>query len=270
MGNSFFNRPTGGLFLNFVFLAAAAAAAPIDPADIDNWSVAPLTSSVAADRAPGQQPVELILDDGSREADVGLSDVAAFQFLWFNQFERPFPGIDLEEIQVLFPPGPEIVPGAEIQLVVYFDADRDPSNGAELLTAFDDVIQVVDGTTFSVYPVDPPLRVIEEGDILIGVVNRFVESGVSPPSRPAALDTTTDQGRSWVALWTGDPPSVPDLPPDLFLSTIDFLEPGNWMIRGSGTPVPVVTIPTLGRIGLTVLVLFVGLVGAIVVRRRVD
>ncbi|MCP3963021.1 MAG: IPTL-CTERM sorting domain-containing protein [bacterium] len=260
-------RPSATALFAVLLLAPAAGADPPDPGETGNWAVETLAAPVEAFRA-GDPEIELILDDGSREADIGFTDVTAFQFLWFNRFDPPFPGIDLREIQVLFPPGPDVAPGGAVQLVVYRDDDGDPSNGAELLLAFDDVIQVVDGTSFSVYPVDPPLRLLGGGDILIGVVNRYVNSGVSPPSRPAALDTTTSEGRSWVALWADDPPPMPELPPDLFLDTIDFLEPGNWLIRASGTEVPITAVPTLSRLGLAALALFVALAGAWVLARR--
>ncbi len=243
-------------------------AAP-DPTDPASWSIDRHTPVGALDeiRAHG---VDLILDDGSREADIGFGAAQAFQFMWLNQFSRPPSlAIDLQEIQVLFPPGPDMAAGNEVQLVVYFDADGDPSAGAELLLQFTDEIQAVDGATFSVYQLDPPVRVTEPGDVLIGVVNRWVESGVSPPSRPAALDTTASQGRSWVALWNLDPPLPdPDLPPDLFLDTIDFLEPGNWMIRGYATRAPIVDVPALGPAGLAMLAVVLALAGGWLLRRR--
>ncbi len=241
---------------------------PVDPLDPDSWSIEHYPS-IEVESETRASDVELILDDGSREADVGFGTTEAFQFLWLNQFDRPpSQPIDLREISVLFPPGPGMMVDNDVQLVVYFDPDGDPTNGAELLLAFDDVIQAVDGTTFSVYPIDPPVSIIEPGDVLIGVVNRFVESGVSPPSRPAALDTTTSQGRSWFALWIDDPPPMPELPPDLILDTIDVIEPGNWMIRGFATPGPIVDVPALSPVGLGLLALAIGLAGGWLVRRR--
>ncbi len=256
-----------GLLLIADFLIAGVAGAD-DPADPDSWSI-DRHEPVAATEDATTDVIELILDDGSREADVGFGTTTASRFMWLNQFARaPSQAIDLQEISVLFPPGPGMAAGNEVQLAVYFDADGDPSSGAQLLTTFIDEIQAVDGTTFSVYPIDPPLRMTAPGDILIGVINFFVETGVSPPSRPAALDTTASQGRSWVALWIGDPPIDPDLPPDLFFDTIDFLEPGNWMIRGAATPVPIVDVPALGPAGLAVLVLLIAGAGGLLVRRR--
>ncbi len=249
-------------------LLTAGTAGAADPADPASWSIDRHASIPAAELH--DSAVELILDDGSREADIGFGDTAAFQFLWLNQFSRPPSlAIDLDEIQVLFPPGPDMAVGNAIQLIVYFDRDGNPSAGAQLLFHSTDEIQAVDGTTFSVYPLDPPVRITEPGDVLIGVVNRWVESGVSPPSRPAALDTTVSQGRSWVALWTDGPPPEPELPPDLFFATIDFLQPGNWMIRGSATPAPIVDVPALGPAGLALLAAVLALAGAWLVHRRV-
>ncbi len=267
------------LFAGLTLTAGSVLGA--DPGGPDSWSIDrhPAVEAVGGARAPD---ATLILDDGSREADIGFGSTAALQFLWFNRFARPTPTLafDLQEIQVLFPPGPEMAVGNAIQLVVYVDSDDDGdlNTGVQLVSAFNDTIQSVDGTTFSVYTVNPPVRVAAPGDILVGVVNRFVTSGVSPPSRPAALDTTTSQVRSWVAQWTGDPPASPNLPPDFLFGTIDFLEPGNWMIRAVGEDVPIVppppvtttpvAAPTLSGIGLVLLASLVALLGAVFLRRR--
>lgn len=263
-------RNSSSWLLAGLSLASAAAADRPDPAELSSWSLELQTPPMAITGPPASGlPFHLILDDGSRDADVGFSTDAAFQFLWFNRFASPSSAFDLNEIRILFPPGsPEIVPGAAIQLVVYRDPDGDPATGAELLAAVDETIEVVDGVTFSAYPLDPPVRLLGGGDVLIGVVNRFVTSGDSPPSRPAALDNTASAGRSWVALWSGDPPDPPLLEPDVFLGTIDFLEPGNWMIRGFGSPVPVVEIPALGPTGLACLAALLGLGGTLFLRRR--
>lgn len=121
------------------------------------------------------------------------------------------------------------------------------------------MVQVADGATFSVYTLPDPVPFSGGGDILIGVVSRFVMAGVTPPTQPAALDTGISQGRSWVATWTGDPPDPPLLPPDQSLFLIDNLVAGNWMIRGFGT-LPIL-IPTLDTVGLALLVLFLAFFG---------
>ena len=263
------NRFLRGLGLLTLFLVTIAVGAS-SPEPGGSWSKRVLPSPTEAETTFLGGPIDLVLDDGTREVDIGFNAATASQFLWFNRFEVLAPGLDLEEIQVLFPADPEISAGDAVQLVVYFDDDGDPTNGADLLTAFDDVVGAADGVTFSTYAVDPPLPVTGSGDLLIGVVNRFVTSGVSPPSRPAALDNSSSQGRSWVAQWTGDPPAIPTLPPDSLLDTVDFIEPGNWMIRGSGSPPQPVDVPALGQIGLVGLALLLGLVATISLRRRAD
>ena len=204
---------------------------------------------------PDNFPVQLILDDDSVEGSFGIGFPTARQFLWLNQFDRGDAGLfDLEEIWVLFPPGVNVVPGADVDLVVFRDSDGDPTNGADLLATIPATIQVVDGVTFSIYPLAPAVEIPAGGDVLIGVINRFTETGVDSETLPAALDTGPSQGRSWVATWIDDPPSSPDLPPDGDLLPVDGFQPGNWMIRGFGTEVPTIEVPTLGATGLGVLI----------------
>lgn len=201
----------------------------------------------------GAHPIQLVLDDGTQDATFGATDGAgAQQFLWFQRFASPGP-FDLREVHVLFPGGVGIVPGAAVQLAVFHDPNGDPTDGADLLATLDATIQAADDGTFSVYPLAPAVGVPAGGDVLIGVVNRFVTSGVSPPSSPASLDTTAPQGRSWFAIWTGDPPDPPQLPADVLTTQIDPFLAGNWMIRGFGTESAAVEIPTLGGAGLALL-----------------
>ena len=233
------------------------------------WSIEPHAARVA-DSYELHSAYELILDDGTTEADVGFSGIAALQFLWFNQFELPgtTSPLAVDGIQVLFPPGPDMAVGQPVELVVLHDPDGDPTNGADLLGTFDETIQVLDGVTFSIYSMDPPIQVPQgSGDLLVGVINRFVVSGVSPPSRPAALDTTSSAGRSWIGLWTTDPPSPPQLPTDDLLATIDFVQPGNWMIRASLTPVSAVAVPALSHAGLVTLVVLISWFAVALLRR---
>ena len=159
--------------------------------------------------------------------------------------------------------------GGDIQLVVYLDPDGDPTNGAELIYASNETIEVNDGSAFSVYPVDPPLEIFDPGDVLIGVINRYFQTGVDPPPTfPAALDITHSQGRSWVALWTGDASEPPQLPPDLSTELLDGATAGNFMIRGLGSPATIPDIPALNRVGSIVLVAALGILAAGLLRRR--
>lgn len=182
--------------------------------------------------------VNLVVDDGAHEHNLGLVfNGFAYQFLWLNRFtpaanEFPF---TLEEIRILFDGSGDVSVGQAIDLAVYQDADGNPANGATLLGVIHDSIKAVDGTTWSVYTLASPIEVSGPGDVLIGVVNRYVLDGVSLASYPAAIDTTTPQSRSWVGWWIDIPPDPPVLPPDMTFEVITSPYSGNWMIRGYGT-----------------------------------
>jgi hypothetical protein len=249
-------------------LGLAAAA----PAAVPGWSLRELAPTGPAGPPFGglgpSPPVLLQLDDGTAESAFGVSGATSRPFLWFQVFDAPVPRFDLEQIWVLFPNAPEVVPGAPIQLVVYRDDDLDPSTLTHLLLARDEVVQVADGNTFSVYVLPDPVEFSGGGRILIGVVSRFAISGVTPPTQPAALDTSSSAGRSWIATWTGDPPDPPLLPPDQSLFRIDDLVPGNWMIRGLGTAVESpLEIPTLGGTGIALLAALLALAAYTRLRR---
>ncbi len=184
-------------------------------------------------------PVDLVLDDGTAENSIGVNDsVSAYQFIWMNRFT---PGVadfpfNLEQISILWPSG-QVIAGSSVELVVYQDIDGDgnPVN-AEVMGVYNVTIQNVDGTTWDNYTLTDPLLLGGPGDILIGAINRWVTSAVSPAQWPANIDTTASQGRSWIGWWNTDPPVPPVLPPDNTFGTIDSLGfAGNWMIRASGT-----------------------------------
>lgn len=216
---------------------------------------------------PSLYPVQLVLDDDGAEGAIGVTQgPAAKQFLWFNRFTTAGSFV-LEEIWVLFPTGVPV--GAPIELAVYADADGDPANGATLVASFPWTVQSADGATFSIYPTGG-LPLDSPGDVLIGVVPRFVQSGTTPPLQPAAIDTGASLVRSWIAVWSGDPPSPPALSPapDLVYQTIDAFQPGNWMIRGFGRTRNWVDIPAAGPLGLAALAAALALAGAARLRRK--
>ncbi len=181
--------------------------------------------------------VSLVLDDGSMEDSVGVnSSTAAFQFIWLNRFTPDpanFPFL-LETVSVFWPTG-QVAATNAMQIVVYEDADGDgnPQN-ATLLYAEDVTVQSIGA--WNDYILTTPVALDGPGDVLIGFIDRFVNSGVTSPNYPAALDEGDSAGRSWVGWWNADPPNPPSLPPDNTFATVDSLGiPGNWMIRGSGT-----------------------------------
>jgi subtilisin family serine protease len=203
------------------------------------------SNSAAYPQIP-DDPVSLVLDDGIQEGNIGVNDSSggvAYQFIWLNRFtpnpaDYPF---NLNEIRIMFDNSTgtsNVNFGDDIDLVVYEDADGNPANGATWLATFNETVGSVDGTTWSVYTLSSPVTLNGPGDVLIGAINRYTESGVSAESFPAALDTTTTQMRSWVGWWNADPPDPAILPTDHTFGTIESVSgstyTGNWLIRGYG------------------------------------
>jgi hypothetical protein len=191
-------------------------------------------------------PVELVLDDGEHFSAWGVScgTDAAKQFIWLNRFTPEaavFP-FYLNQIWVLFDDdGGEnnVQPGDAVDLVVYQDGDAELANGAVWLSTFHESILSVDGLTWSTYMLTNPVYLSGPGDVLIAVINRYVEDCVSPETYPATIDYSTNQGRSWMGWWEGSVPDPAALPPGDSFSQ----RTGNWMIRGYGETTDI--IPTL-------------------------
>ncbi len=197
----------------------------------------PESAAGASDPLDPQAAVSLVLDDGSHEHNLGLTGNGfSYQFIWLNRFtpaagEFPF---TLQEIHVLFDGSGDVAVGQAIDLAVYQDADGNPANGATLLGVVHETIQAVDGTTWSEYTLASPIQVSGPGDVLIAVINRYVQDGVSPESYPATLDSSTVLNRSWVGWWIDIPPDPPTLPTDMVFEVITAPSSGNWLIRGYG------------------------------------
>jgi len=198
------------------------------------------TGSVENILAP-DAAVSLVLDDNQHETAYGVNNntaETATQFIWFNRF-TPAPAdlpFALNEIRVLFDDfsgALDVDVGDAIDLVVYHDSDGNPTNGATWLATLNETIQAVDGSTWSVYNLSTPVTISGSGDVLIGVIDRFITSGVSPRNWPATIDTTSSQERSYIGWWSGDPPDPATLPPDT-LNLMTDTSAGNWMIRGYG------------------------------------
>jgi hypothetical protein len=221
------NRWTVSLLAPFALLIAMGIKYP---------GVASASSSPA--NLPEAPKVPLELDDGQYEGMLGLYnyDGTGKQFMWFNEFApdpASFPFI-LEEVCVLFDHiggSNKIKVGDAIELVVYFDEDGNPQNGAQLLGHYDEKIQSVDGKTWSRYQLDPPLDLTEPGNVIIGVVNRYTQDSVSEKTYPAMYDTTKKYNRSWYGWW----PSGVSEPPDLASAAILKPQDGNWLVRGYGS-----------------------------------
>ena len=176
--------------------------------------------------------VELVLDDGSAEDSIGLT--AGGAFVWFNRF-TPNPAalpFYLDEVLTIF--NNTVAIGDEMQLVVYSDADGDPTNGAAYLGGETFPVANNDFVSWNSFALSDPILIEDPGDVLIGFVNRSGAAGYN--DFPAAVDMDSSAGRSWVALYSGDPPAEPPLPSDGEMAVIDDLGlPGNWTIRGMGS-----------------------------------
>lgn len=192
---------------------------------------------MAAPTAPLTADVSLILDDGTAETTVGLSDGG--QFIWLNQFTpdpADFPFV-LEEVHILFEQFGGASVGDPLDIYVYHNTtgNPDPGVGAVWVGSINDVaVQAADGATWSVYQATTPIILNAPGDVLIGAVNRLAD----PPHSyfPAAIDQSASAGRSWVGLYVeADPGNPPALPAPGFWDVIDHAGiPGNWLVRGYG------------------------------------
>lgn len=198
-----------------------------------SFSAAGIEKSVIA--TPVSLPNDAVLlsvDDGSAEDSIGLT--AGGQFIWFNRFSPPaaqFP-FTLTQVQALF--NNDVTIGDDMQVLIYWDDNTNPGDGATLLyhQTFD--VTANDLTTWNMFTLTTPVVLSNPGDVLIGLVNRSGAAGIT--DYPAAIDTTASQVRSWIGTYAaGDPPTEPPLPADDLWGTIDsFGFAGNWTLRGVG------------------------------------
>lgn len=188
-------------------------------------------------------PVNYTLDDGANENNIGLNNTGtatATQFTWFNRFDVA-PGdqpVAITQVQVFWDPtttGAPVV-GNAVSVDIYADGDTSPANGATHLYTQNVTIAQV-GTTFDAYNMtSPPQIVAPNVNLLVAITDRWVTTGVSSTTFPAAIDQTATQGRSWVASASaGSPPTPPVIPSTGLFGTIDsFGLAGNWLVRAVG------------------------------------
>ena len=213
----------------------------------ETFSAVPGMGGPSNANAPEGSPVNYQVDDGTNENNIGLNATAtgtATQFMWFNRFDiapADLP-LQIDQVRIFWDPtttGPPQV-GNAISIEIFSDNDANPANGAvHVYTENDTIAQV--GTTFDVYNLTTPPGLPTALNLLVGVVDRWITSGVSPSTFPAAIDQTATAGRSWVAATaTGTPPVPPVVPSTGLFGTIDsFGLAGNWLIRATGTVTPV-------------------------------
>lgn len=220
-----------------VFEVAGTAQSPSAPSTPTNRVALSLEANginIATADAPlaPAQDVSLILDDGSRENDIGIG--GTLEFIYLNRFTpaaSDFP-FELNQIQVYFSTVGMVNVGDDIILVVYENTagNTDPAVGSNWLASFPTTVQALD--TWNVYNLTSPVTLYGPGDVLVGVIALEVP-GTS--YWPASIDQTATQARSWAGWWNASPPPTPPvLPPDADWTLIDAYFPGNWMLRGYG------------------------------------
>lgn len=204
-------------------------------------------SSVAVDGQTRTAPwsptgsIQFQLDDGSYERRVGLGVAAndtESAAVWINRFTVNN-ALTIDSISILWPAQDvDTLVGRQANLVAYYDADGDgdPSNAVRL--GVDTLITIASQDAFETYPTS--FDVPGTGDVYVGFVDQWAADGTfSPFLRPAALDQTTSQGKSYVS-GAGTPPTDIDVLANNDLNgTIDsFGIPGNWLIRATGSGGP--------------------------------
>ncbi|AKS43326.1 choice-of-anchor J domain-containing protein [Wenzhouxiangella marina] len=196
---------------------------------------APATVVLGGSReASPPQPVDLVLDTGIAT----IVGVDTQEILWFNQFtpgplDLPF---TLETVDVAFAPGNAGVnPGDVFDVHVWVDPDRDPTNGATLVSSVVGEV-VTAGVNFQTVTLPAGVDITTaDGDVLIGVVNRTTAALY----RAGVADAPgTANGESWIAFnfpggVAGDPPVFANAA--TFAPLGALLPDRNWTIRGFGT-----------------------------------
>ena len=201
-------------------------------------------ASVETNPVAPDAPVVLVLDDGSRDNDIGLG--GTIEMLWVNRFtpaagEFPFA---LNQIQIYFSSVGLVNVGDDIVLLVYENTTggNDPAVGANLLAEIPTTVQALD--TWNVYDLATPVVLNGPGDVVIGAI------GMETPGTdywPASIDQTATQARSWAGWWNASPPPTPPvLPPDNW-TLIDAYFPGNWMVRGYGETIAGYDVPWMSE-----------------------
>lgn len=180
------------------------------------------------------------LDDGSLDGTVGLNTDGQFEYasIYLNRFAIDEP-LTIDSISIYWLESSLL--GLRLNLVAYYDADGDgdPSNavrlGGNTFATIDTVGQ------FETYPVN--FVVPGPGDVYFGFVDDWAFGGYSPVQFPGSIDGTDDQHSSFIAFNpTTTPTNVDTLGANSQLGVIDDVSnglfQGNWMIRGTATPLP--------------------------------
>lgn len=189
-------------------------------------------------------PVELILDDGSRDNDIGLG--GTIEMLWVNRFtpnpdDFPF---YIDTVSFWFSTVGMVNVGDDIIIVMYENTsgNSDPAVGSNFLAAFPTTVQALDQWNY--YTLATPVTFNGPGDVIIGAIALELP-GTS--YWPASMDQTSTQARSWAGWWNSSPPPNPPVLPPENWTLIDVYFPGNWMVRASGATEEPADIPWLSE-----------------------
>lgn len=166
-----------------------------------------------------RQAVDLVLDDGTLDAGIGIDTGGAGLAMLTNRFTPPADALpfELTTVSVLFREYDTV--GAPFRLVVYSDANGNPADGAVVMTTAYVTVLHADEVTWSTYTLPEPLLVTEPADLVVGILS-------TAPS--CAADTTAAARRSLGFVWNAAG-SAPALPAD---QITDFGAVGyNFMIR---------------------------------------
>ena len=182
-----------------------------------------------AQPAASKEVVELILDDGSAEDAIGLTNGG--EFLWVNRFtpdpdQFPF---TLNRVETWWLANVNATDKMRIIIYQNTTGATDPASGAEFLYQQD--VTATASETWVSYDLDEPVVFEGPGDVIIGLVNLETRTGIYP----ATIDENSAKGRSWIGIYSGNVPNPPTLPPDYMwdeLTAVGF--PGNFVIRGYG------------------------------------
>jgi hypothetical protein len=225
-----------------VVLAAQWGAWPVTPGS-GSSAVAPPFQLPAG---PEDRRVSFIVDGDFYDFDLGRffnNDInLSAQALYMNRFSPTIFPLVLDQVQIYFTctpfDGTGDCLGMEIDVIVAQDKDGDgsPQTGTETVAVHRGVIQFVDRVSFSVYDLDPAVELEGPGDIYVGFIPRFIETGVTGFTVPATAESRSgSKGRSWFLAWQSDPPDPPTFPADLDATTADDAGfPANLKIRAFG------------------------------------
>ncbi len=182
--------------------------------------------------------IAFMLDDGSYENSVGWGDTNSDtenSALWLNRFNATG-ALTIDSVSILWPTlNTGTLVGKQVNIVAYYDAnaDGDPSDAVRLGSDNLQVVASLDAyltyaTSFSV-----PAA----GDVYIGFFNTYANGTTTPELFPAAVDTNTVAGQSWLAA-NGSGDGSLAIGGNDTIGTIDSLSAGSitgtWLIRATG------------------------------------